>query len=105
MDPTFGHPHWIVAGVLLILVGFWLFRWARRNNASAELKAAATEAAVNKLLKNSASKAPAASSTTAKNRAAANFRNAMSQFFGIVGFLMIIAGLVAVVFGIFYDAG
>lgn len=105
MDPTFAHPHWIVAGVLLILVGFWLFRWARRNSASAELAAATTEAAVNKLLKNSAGKVPAAGPGAAKKRAAANFRNAMSQFFGIVGFLMIISGLVAIVFGIFYSGG
>jgi hypothetical protein len=105
MDPTFGHPHWIVAGVLLILVGFWLFRWARRNDASAEVKAAATEAAVNKLLKNSPGKVPAASPAAAKKRAATNFRNSMSQLFGIVGFLMIIAGLVAIVFGIFYPVG
>jgi uncharacterized membrane protein len=105
MNPTFAHPHWIVAGVLLILVGFWLFRWARRNSASAEVAAATTEVAVNKLFKNSASKVPAGGSTAKKQRAAANFRNAMSQLFGIVGFLMIIAGLVAVVFGIFYSGG
>jgi uncharacterized membrane protein len=105
MDPTFAHPHWIVAGVLLILVGFWLFRWARRNSASAELAAATTETAVNKILKNSGAKVPAGAPTAAKKRAAANFRNAMSQFFGIVGFLMIFAGLVAIVFGIFYSGG
>jgi hypothetical protein len=29
----------------------------------------------------------------------------MAQFFGIVGVLMMIAGIVAMVFGIFYSAG
>jgi predicted negative regulator of RcsB-dependent stress response len=99
MDPTFAHPKWIVAGILLILGGLWLFRWAQRNNAAAEITAATTEAAINKLLKNPGSPSPA------KKRAAANFRNAMSQFFGIVGFLMMIAGLVALVLGIFYVGG
>lgn len=32
----------------------------------------------------------------------ARFRNSMAQFLGIVGLLMIIAGLVAMVFGAFY---
>ncbi|MGO4682804.1 hypothetical protein [Hyphomicrobium sp. 2TAF46] len=98
MDPGFAHPLWIVAGVLLIFAGFWLFRWSRRNSASAEIAAATTEAAVNKLLKN-----PAGSAKPAKKRAAANFRNAMAQLAGIVGLLMIIAGLVYAVFGIFYS--
>jgi hypothetical protein len=105
MDPTFAHPKWIVAGILLILGGLWLFRWAQRNNAAAEITAATTEAAINKLLKNPAAKVPAGSPSPAKKRAAANFRNAMSQFFGIVGFLMMIAGLISIVLGIFYVGG
>jgi len=102
MDPTFAHPHWIVAGLLLILAGFWLFRWSRRNSASSEIAAATTESAINKLLKNPAANVPAGAPSPAKKRAAANFRNAMSQLAGIVGLLMLIAGLVYVVFGIFY---
>ena len=43
MDPTFAHPQWIVAGVLLILGGFWLFRWAARNDTRAEVAVASTE--------------------------------------------------------------
>ncbi len=53
MDPTFAHPQWIVAGILLILGGFWLFRWARRNDSRAEIAALMAEAAINKLRKNS----------------------------------------------------
>ena len=102
MDPTFSHPHWIVAGLLLILAGFWLFRWSRRNNAAGEIAAATTEAAINKLLKNPAAKVPAGTQSPAKKRAAANFRNAMAQLAGIVGLLMLITGLVYAVFGIFY---
>lgn len=105
MDPTFGHPHWIVAGILLILGGFTLFRWARRNDNRAEIAAASAEAAFSKLRKKSSGKAPAEPATTANRGMAARFRNSMAQFLGIVGVLAIIAGLVALIFGIFYPAG
>jgi Na+/melibiose symporter-like transporter len=99
MDPTFAHPHWIVAGILLILGGFWLFRWARRNDSRAAISTAATAAAINKLRRNSPGKT---SPRPVRASMAETFRNAMSQFLGIVGLLMIIAGLVAAIFGVFY---
>lgn len=98
MDLGIAHPHWIVAGLLLLLGGFGLFRWARRNDSRAQIAAATTEAALNKLLKNSAGKAP-------KPGTAALFRNAMAQFLGILGIVMMIAGLVLIVFGMLYVAG
>jgi len=99
MDASFGHPIWISSGVLLIVIGFIMFRWARRNDAMDEVNLAAREAAVQKLLKTPGAKPPG----TSKKRATANFRHAMSQFFGIVGFLLIIAGIVAAIFGVFYE--
>jgi len=90
MDPTFGHPLWITSGVLLVIVGFLLFRWARRLGAPNRNAATSRDASVGKILKGQ--KAPATGS----------FRRAMSQFFGIVGFLMIIAGLMAIFLGVFY---
>jgi hypothetical protein len=105
MDPTFAHPHWIVAGVLLILGGMALFRWARRNDNRAAMAVATTEAAFSKFRKKSPGKAPAEPATTAKTGMAARFRNSMAQFLGIVGVLAIIAGLVALIFGAFYPAG
>lgn len=102
---TFAHPHWIVAGVLLILGGFWLFRWARQNDSRAAIAAATTEAAINKLRKKSGAAGPAPAKTSAGSTARTRFRNSMAQFFGIVGVLMMIAGIVAMVFGIFYSAG
>ncbi|HML27420.1 MAG TPA: hypothetical protein PKE16_01005 [Hyphomicrobium sp.] len=102
---TFAHPHWIVAGVLLILGGFWLFRWARQNDSRAAIAAAATEAAINKLRKKTGAVGAAPAQTSAGSSARARFRNSMAQFFGIVGGLMMIAGLVAMVFGVFYSAG
>jgi hypothetical protein len=100
MDPTFAHPKWIVVGVLLFLSGLWLFRWAARNDSASEIAAATREAAVNKLLKGAPT--PPAQN---KKRAAAQFRHAMSQLTGIVGFLLIIAGLLSAFLGVFYDVG
>ncbi len=104
MDPSFTHPHWIVAGVLLLLGGFWLFRWGQRNDDRGVIAAAAAEAAINKLRKNSPGKTRASPAPAAKIGAATRFRNAMAQFLAIVGLLMIIAGPVLIVFGLFYAA-
>ncbi len=105
MNPTFLHPEWIVAGIALFLGGIWLFRWGRRNNKSAEIAAATAEAAINKLRKNSSAKINTAASGSTRGSAAVRFRNSMAQFLGIVGALMIIAGLVAMIFGVFYTGG
>ncbi len=86
---------------MLILVGFWLFRWASRNDTSAEIAAATTEAAINQFRKKSPTKAPSVRPPAGKI-AAVRFLNSMAQFFGIVAVLMMIAGIVATVFGIFY---
>ena len=53
MEADFGHPLWISSGLLLMLVGFWLFRWASRNSAAGEIANATKEVAINKLLKGS----------------------------------------------------
>ncbi len=92
MDPTFAHPHWIMAGVLLILGGFWLFRWGRRNDSRAAIAAATTEAAVNKLRRKSQTKVQDAQTSSTGRGTAARLRNSMAQFLGIVGLLMVIAG-------------
>jgi hypothetical protein len=99
MEATFGHPLWISSGLLLMLAGFWLFRWASRNSATGEIANATKEVAINKLLKGSQSRE---ASPASKNLPAHNFRRAMSQLFGIIGFLLIIAGLMSVLLGIFY---
>lgn len=101
MDPNFGHPRWIVAGVLLVLLGLWLFQWARRNNAAQAIANSTAEAAINKLLRSPARPAEE-SRSAAKKRASNNFRQAMSQLFGIIGFLLMIVGLMSALFGIFY---
>jgi predicted lysophospholipase L1 biosynthesis ABC-type transport system permease subunit len=105
MNPTFAHPLWIVAGALLLLGGFWLFCWGKRNDRRAEISAPATEAAFNKLRKKPTTKAEVSNRPSTGRGAADRLRNSMAQFLGIVGLLMVIAGIVAMVFGVFYDAG
>jgi hypothetical protein len=100
MEPTFGHPLWISSGVLMVVIGYLLFRWARRSNAAEQIANATREAAVDKLIRGQKSSAQASS----KKLAPHYFRRAMAQFFGIIGFLLIIAGLMAIFLGIFYVA-
>jgi hypothetical protein len=97
MEPTFGHPLWISSGLLLMLAGFLLFRWARRGDPSTTIAVATREATVRKLF-GGGRKGPRDS----HNLAPHYFRRAMSQLFGIIGFLLVIAGLMAVFLGIFY---
>jgi len=102
MEATFGHPLWISSGLLLMLAGFWLFRWANRNSATGEIANATKEVALNKLLKGSQGRE---ASPASKNLSAHNFRRAISQLFGIIGFLLIIVGLMSLLLGIFYPVG
>jgi di/tripeptidase len=77
-----------------------LFRWARRDDAAEHIAKATREAAVNKMFKGGT---PSRSeSPPAKKLATHHFRRAMAQLFGIVGFLLIIAGLMAALLGMFY---
>lgn len=105
MNATFAHPAWIVAGLLLIFAGFWLFRWARRNDTRAAISAAHAEATINKLRKKSAAPSPSQPKASAGSSARIHFRNSMAQFLGIVGLLMVIAGFLAMTFGVFYTGG
>ena len=94
MDPTFGHPLWIFSGVALVLVGFWLFGWATSSDTGG-LTADAT----------GQHNAPSTAATNAPpSKTRTNFRRAMSQLFGIIGFLLIVAGLMAAVLGVFYPS-
>lgn len=82
----------------MVVIGFLLFRWARRSNAAEQIASATREAAVDKLIRGQKGSPQAAS----KKLAPHYFRRAMAQFFGIIGFLLIIAGLMAIFLGIFY---
>jgi hypothetical protein len=103
MDATFGHPLWIFSGVALVLVGFWLFRWATHSDTAGQIADATGRGKLRSLFRRGQPNAPSTAATNAPpSRTATNFRRAMSQLFGIIGFLLIIAGLMAVVLGVFY---
>jgi magnesium-transporting ATPase (P-type) len=104
MDPTFGHPLWIFVGAVLVLVGLWLFLWATGSNTTGRSASATEQGKLRGLFRRRKSQpnAPSTAATNAPSKAASNFRRAMSQLFGIIGFLMIIAGLMAAVLGVFY---
>ena len=105
MDPTFGHPLWIFVGAVLVLVGLWLFLWATGSDTAGRSTDAAERGKLRGLFKRRKSQlnAPSPAATNATpSKTASNFRRAMSQLFGIIGFLMIIAGLMAALLGVFY---
>ena len=58
-----------------------------------------------KLFRRGQHDAPSTAATNAPpSKTRTNFRRAMSQLFGIIGFLLIVAGLMAAVLGVFYPS-
>ena len=100
MDPTFGHPLWIFVGAVLVLVGLWLFLWATGRVAAPQSKG--SSGSIFRRRKSQPNAPSTATTNATPSKTASNFRRAMSQLFGIIGFLMIIAGLMAAVLGVFY---
>lgn len=108
------HPGWVAIGIVLIAAGIWLIRWANRNAMTGQIKAAAAEAASQALRRGSHDQLPSASGSadedTANTRsskgnrvAAYGVRHAMSQLFGVIGFIAAVVGLILVVLGAFYS--
>ena len=101
MEPVFAHPIWISTGVLLIFAGIMLVRWAARDKSRGHIAAATHRSTVRKLF-GAPPRDRSAERADARSMSGHRFRGAMAQFFGIVGFLLIIAGLMAALLGIFY---
>ena len=97
MEPAFAHPIWISTGLLLILVGALLVRWARRDKSRSHIAEATKQSTIRRLFG-----APPRNRTAERKMAGHRFRGAIAQFFGIVGFLLLVAGLMAALLGIFY---
>jgi hypothetical protein len=94
------HPGWVAIGVAMIAIGVWLIRWANRNNMAGEIANATAEAAGKALHKGAHPGTPAGPKT--KRVAGYGVRNAMSQLFGVVGFIATVVGLMLVIFGVYY---
>lgn len=115
MTLALNHPGWIAIGIVMILAGVWLIRWANRNSMTAAIADATAEAAFKTIRKGAAPDMPSAIKTRlddvasapstagkAKKIAGYGFRHAMSQLFGVVGFVLVVAGLLLAVFGAMY---
>ena len=89
---------WLFAGLLLVIGGFVLIRWSTRHNVSVELSAANREAAARALTKSGPS--PDARDKAARKRAF-SARQDISRFVGVVGFLLLISGLLLAALGVF----
>lgn len=109
------HPGWVAIGLVMIVIGIWLVRWANRNSMTSAIADATAEAAISAVRKRGRPDMPSdiktrfddvsgAPSATGKAKKVAGyaFRHAMSQVFGVTGFIMIVVGLMMTVFGIFY---
>lgn len=105
---------WLVAGLALCAAGIWLIRWASRNNMASEIKDAAVSATMSALKKRGRPDIPdnvkarmsefeAAQGVTGKAKTVASYavRNSLSQVFGVLGFILLMAGLVTAAIGIF----
>ncbi len=112
---SIAHPGWIAIGVAMIAVGVWLIRWANRNNLNGVAVSAAAGAALSAARNRGRAAMPSeiteryadvasASTHTGKVKKIAGFglRHAAAQVFGIIGFIVVVAGLMAVVLGVFY---
>ncbi len=115
MNFPLNHPGWIAIGIVLIVIGIWLVRWANRNSMTAAIADATAEAAFKSIRNRAAPEMPSAIKTRlddvasaqstagkAKKIAGYGFRHAMSQLFGVIGFVTIVAGLLLAVLGAFY---
>jgi hypothetical protein len=92
------NPEWLLIGLVLTLIGFLLVRWTTRRDGSRELNDAARSAAIDVLKGAAASKD--AREQEAKLTVASN-RQDLLRFAGVVGFLLLISGLLMTAFGLF----
>ena len=115
MALSMNHPGWIAVGLLMILAGIWLIRWANRNNMASAIAEATAEAAFKTVRKGAAPDMPAnikarlddvssAPTKTGKAKKIAGYgiRHALSQVFGVAGFVVLVVGVMLVAFGAFY---
>jgi uncharacterized membrane protein len=115
MNVPMNHPGWIAIGIVLILVGIWLIRWANRNSMTSAIAEATAEAAYNTVRKGAAPEMPASikarlddvnsapgKTGKAKKIAALGVRHALSQVFGVAGFIAVVVGIMLAVFGAMY---
>jgi hypothetical protein len=101
MQPTFGHPTWIIYGVLLFIAGIGFVRSAI-SHSRGQITTAERRSLARRLFGGRGSPAGVPSVAAVNKPAPSRFRRSMSQLSGIVGFLLVITGLMAALLGGFY---
>lgn len=91
-------PKLLLIGLLMTIVGVLIIRWSSRFDASREIAQSTKTAAIDVL--SGAAKTKEARER-ASERVAASSRRDFARFVGVLGFLILIAGLIAVALGVF----
>lgn len=113
--PTIAHPTWLVLGLAFALIGVWMIRWASRNNMASAIRDATVGVAIDAVARRGRPNMPpeirakidtikGAQGGTGKAKKIASYgiRHSLSQLFGVTGFILVMAGLVTAVLGVFY---
>jgi hypothetical protein len=110
--PPIAHPNWLIAGIVVFLLGLWFWRWSSRN--SIDLKGAAIGAAwqgvkqgkldVPEDLKQRYTDIAGERSNTKRAMKAANMgaRHFIAKVFGLIGLAGMIGGLALAAAGIWW---
>ncbi len=90
------YPSWLLAGLLLTAVGIWLWRWSSRHDTSSKLAEANAEATL-KALKGQQGETREQKRERTKTSSLLD----LTRFVGVVGFLLIMTGLLLMALGLF----
>ena len=91
------NPTWLLAGLLLTVLGVLLWRWSSRPNNARKLADASTAATIDALTKGGQGETREQS----RERRNASSRLDFSRFVGVVGFLLALSGLLLAALGLF----
>ena len=94
--PPLTHPAWLVYGVLALLIGIWMIRWANRNKVTPAIRGATVGAAIDAVT--------GAHGTGRKSKKVAGYgvRKSLAQLSGITGFVLVAAGMLAAIMSVYY---
>ena len=91
------NPSFVLVGLLLTVAGILMWRWSSRHNYARKLADANARATLEALTKGGSVE----SRQQARERLNISSRQDVSRFGGVVGFLLLLAGLLLVTLGLF----